>query len=449
METVHILHTNDLHSHLENWPMIARFLNDRRTIYQTAGQTVLTFDIGDFIDRVHPLTEATLGLANIELRNQVAYDAVTIGNNEGLGLSHEAMTQLAQASDAPVLLANMLDMTTDKRPSWAQPYQIFTTKTGVRIGVIGLTAPYILTYPPLGWMPLDAVATLKDVLPQVRAQSDVVVLLSHLGYPVDVVIGEELAIDVVIGAHSHHVLPEGEWHNGTLLAAAGRFGDHVGEITLTLDDGKIQAAQAVAHPTYTLDTANADLAQAHAWLVAGEKTLQQQVITTLPRRQTAEDQAFFALQAMQKLTGAPAAFVATGMFVEDLPAGPLTAARLLESMPHAVHPVKVTLSGADLRAFVGLTQEWAEYLATYPMRGMGFRGKLFGQMRWRGMSFGHQGEIYYAGVLLDDTKTYELALLDHYIWIKYFPLLQKQQLDIHMETLLRELMADYYRSYYG
>ncbi len=26
METIHILHTNDLHSHFENWPRMRRFL---------------------------------------------------------------------------------------------------------------------------------------------------------------------------------------------------------------------------------------------------------------------------------------------------------------------------------------------------------------------------------------------------------------------------------------
>ncbi len=78
-----ILHTNDLHSHFENWPKIRRYLLTERQRYIAAGHTVLTFDIGDAMDRAHPLTEATNGQRNVSLMNEIGYDAVTIGNNEG------------------------------------------------------------------------------------------------------------------------------------------------------------------------------------------------------------------------------------------------------------------------------------------------------------------------------------------------------------------------------
>lgn len=83
-EKITILHTNDLHSHLENWPKIRRYLIETRTKLQLEGNQVLVFDLGDAMDRVHPLTEATDGKANVELMNTINYDAVTIGNNEGL-----------------------------------------------------------------------------------------------------------------------------------------------------------------------------------------------------------------------------------------------------------------------------------------------------------------------------------------------------------------------------
>ena len=51
----------------------------------TTGKTVVTIDLGDFSDRCHPLTEATDGRANVAIMNTLAYDLVTIGNNEGIG----------------------------------------------------------------------------------------------------------------------------------------------------------------------------------------------------------------------------------------------------------------------------------------------------------------------------------------------------------------------------
>ncbi|MGO2927424.1 MAG: bifunctional metallophosphatase/5'-nucleotidase, partial [Leuconostoc citreum] len=89
-ETIHLLHTNDMHSHIENWPRILRFLLQKKQAYQQS----YTFDIGDAIDRLNPLTDATMGQANVQLMNGVHYDGVTIGNNEGLVLSHDAMNHL-------------------------------------------------------------------------------------------------------------------------------------------------------------------------------------------------------------------------------------------------------------------------------------------------------------------------------------------------------------------
>ncbi|KRL65567.1 metallophosphoesterase [Companilactobacillus versmoldensis] len=79
METIKIVHTNDLHSHFENYPKLARFIKKSRK--QSDADNFYLFDIGDAMDRAHPLTEATNGQANITWMNQQKYDAATIGNN--------------------------------------------------------------------------------------------------------------------------------------------------------------------------------------------------------------------------------------------------------------------------------------------------------------------------------------------------------------------------------
>ena len=62
-EKIYIYHTNDLHSDLTYWPRIANELREKRAIREEKGDFVLVFDIGDAVDRVHPLTEATDGQA--------------------------------------------------------------------------------------------------------------------------------------------------------------------------------------------------------------------------------------------------------------------------------------------------------------------------------------------------------------------------------------------------
>ena len=54
MEKITIIHTNDLHSHLEHWPKMRRYLDQRKREADTTEETVIAVDLGDFVDRWHP-----------------------------------------------------------------------------------------------------------------------------------------------------------------------------------------------------------------------------------------------------------------------------------------------------------------------------------------------------------------------------------------------------------
>ena len=90
---IHLYHTNDIHSHFENWPQISRFVLGKKR-RQEAGETVLTIDIGDHVDRFHSISEATNGIGNTKLLNEALYDYITIGNNEGITLAKEHLNRL-------------------------------------------------------------------------------------------------------------------------------------------------------------------------------------------------------------------------------------------------------------------------------------------------------------------------------------------------------------------
>ena len=204
MEKIILLHTNDLHSHLENWPKIRRFLTERKQ-EETADQTVITIDLGDFVDRWHPLTEATNGQANIELMNQIHYDAATIGNNEGVGNSKEELNHLYDQANFDIVLDNLFDKKTLQPPAWSQPCKIITTELGTKIGLVAFTAPFPLTYNPNGWDIRQVMDILPELISNLRSKVDVVVLMSHLGISADRLIAKELPeIDVILGSHTHH-----------------------------------------------------------------------------------------------------------------------------------------------------------------------------------------------------------------------------------------------------
>lgn len=80
-DTLTILYTNDIHSHFDAMERIAAMIDELRA--QAPGPTLL-LDIGDHMDRSAVETEGTMGRANVDVLNLTGYDAVTIGNNEGL-----------------------------------------------------------------------------------------------------------------------------------------------------------------------------------------------------------------------------------------------------------------------------------------------------------------------------------------------------------------------------
>ena len=115
METIHIYHTNDVHSHLDSWPRTRSYLQERRAFHEQHDEACLIVDIGDFIDRSNIFTEATLGKSSITLLNEANYDAVTIGNNEGITLAKEALNQLYTEAKFNVIVNNL------KKPDGKMP----------------------------------------------------------------------------------------------------------------------------------------------------------------------------------------------------------------------------------------------------------------------------------------------------------------------------------------
>lgn len=117
METIYLYHTNDLHSHLSQWPKIVHYLEHQKQYHSSNREQALFFDLGDHADRVHPVTEATSGRGNVELLNDSPIQYATIGNNEGITFSKEGLDRLYQQAKFKVILSNLYDQD-GKRPSW-------------------------------------------------------------------------------------------------------------------------------------------------------------------------------------------------------------------------------------------------------------------------------------------------------------------------------------------
>lgn len=264
-----ILHTNDVHSRLDPFPMdgsrnagkggLARRATLIRQIRQEQldghPRHVLLFDAGDIFQGT-PYFNLYKGEPEILGMNQLGYDAGTIGNHDFDGGMDNMVTQFGKAS-FPLLIANY-DFKNTVMDGRTVPYKIFT-KAGVRLGVFGLGIK------PEGLIPRDAYKETKyldpvdmanDTAARLRNEKkcDYVVCLSHLGFKYDgptvsdnVLAAQSRHVDLIIGGHTHTFLDRPVAVNNldglpVWINQVGFAGINLGRLDLTFERGKASVA---------------------------------------------------------------------------------------------------------------------------------------------------------------------------------------------------------------
>lgn len=445
-ETIYIYHTNDLHSHLENWPVIHQFLTDRRKNHSSE-TSCLTLDIGDHLDRSNIFTEGTLGKGNVQLLNDAQYDYVTIGNNEGITLSHNDLEALYIDANFEVIVSNFTDLE-GNIPTWVLPYKIHVTPTGIKIGIVAATADYGIYYEKLGWHVQDPIPRLKEVCTILRPQVDVLICMSHLGMSQDEIISLEIPqVDLVLGSHTHHAFEEGKVIGNSLQAATGKFGMNVGLVTLEFDHVKraIQSKKAVLIRTETLPVpSNASDTQL-AWENEGIAEMSS-IAFYNPFRLKKEwfmesDLSHFFGKALLSFTSANCAMFPAGIFLKDLHQGPITARDLHQCLPHPINPCVITLTGAELLEVIrtGKNEKWPKL----EVKGLGFRGNYLGAILYEQLQELEDGTVLINEKPLEFEKTYTLATLDMFTFGYFFPSLKFAPKQYFMPEMIRDIVKWY------
>lgn len=455
-KTIHLYHVNDLHSHFENWPRIRRFLNERKCEHLSRNEDVLLFDIGDFLDRVHPLTEATDGQANIELLNQVPYDAITIGNNEGIGNSKFILNSLYDKADFPIVLANLVDVEDQKQPDWAEPYLIKTMESGLRVGIIGLTAPLYLSYVPNGWQPKESYEVLPEIITALRAKTDCIVLLSHMGIIEDEHMAEMYEdIDVILGAHTHHVLPEGKLIEGTLLTGGGKWGKYIGHTVITFEGDTVIEKTTELFTCADLPFEDDDLSEVNGYWEQGKEFLAMEQVAQVPftletKWSKNNDLIQLGLDAISEYANRDIAMLNAGLFLEDLEAGIVTKETLHRILPHPMRLIVCKMIGETFKNLIWGMEDMRQDLRVREVTGMGFRGKIFGELVFKGIQIDHDSKcIYYNGAQIQDDQFISFVTVDHYRYVSYFPLIENEgETSLLFPYFLRDVVSLYLEKHY-
>ncbi|MCL1948948.1 MAG: bifunctional metallophosphatase/5'-nucleotidase [Turicibacter sp.] len=228
MPKLRLLHTNDMHSYLDDFARLAYLVNKIRDEHPDT----LLFDAGDSVSGsiYYNLYE---GKKEATFMTLLGYDAMTLGNHDFDRGTHGVLNFISSCS-VPVISSN-IDFSRDEALPELPNYLIKNNW-----GIFALTtletiekaepSPETVFKNPLN-VAKEMVAHLKGL------QLDGIILLSHLGKSMD----ERLAlavpgIDVIIGGHTHDVLYEPIRVGDTFILQAGCHGKFLGEFSLDLSD---------------------------------------------------------------------------------------------------------------------------------------------------------------------------------------------------------------------
>ncbi len=453
-ENIFLYYTNDLHSHFENWPRTVQHWKHQREYHGKRKEQMFLLDVGDHVDRFHPVAEAMRGSANIDLLNDAGYDCVTLGNNEGITLSYEELYHLYDDADFDVICAN-LESKEEKDPSWLKPYTMLTTNQGTKIGIIGLTAPFRAFYELLGWNVESPFQILDKYVEEVKNQADIVILLSHLGINDDQEIASRYKdIDIIIGGHTHHLFRDGEMIEDTLLTAAGKHGLYVGQVALTWDHDEKSLVRKEAH-AYTPESQ--DDVHTSEKLASYNKRAADLLNTKVVELQEPLDVQWFQetkvikelVHTMKDWTDADCAMLNAGVLLESFPAGVVTKGDIHRNCPHPINPCKVFLKGSELLEVIRQTH--TKRFMELKLKGFGFRGEVIGRMVFSGLEVEtekdrdgdeHVRSVLFQGEPLDYNKTYTVTTADTFTFGRFLPeISHSPNKHYYLPELLRDLLA--------
>lgn len=248
-DRIQILHSNDIHGHLEAETVragggtferggMALMAGAAAQLRARAPDRTLLLDAGDMWTGTFTAA-ADRGAAMVRIMNRMGYHAAVLGNHDfdwGLDVLR------ARASEArfPLLAANIVEESTGNPPAFARPYVVKDLGL-TRLAVIGVAHPATPTITKAsnvkGLRFLPAAEAVRRYLPELRRQADVIVAVTHIGKDDDQRLAKDVPeLDVIVGGHSHPtVLYTALLEGKTAIVNTGTGAVFLGRLEVTID----------------------------------------------------------------------------------------------------------------------------------------------------------------------------------------------------------------------
>lgn len=319
---------------------------------------MLFCDCGDTLHGTYPV-QKTQGEALIPILNALGLDAMTAHWEFAYG--PETFKQRAAQLNYPMLAINIYDQANKER--LFPPYSVKEI-SGLRIGLVGIASNIVdKTMPPSFSAGLHFTLG-RDELPatinvlRTEEKVDLIVLISHLGFPQDMkLLLEVQGIDVCLSGHTHHRLYKPVIQGKTLIIQSGCHGSFLGRLDLEIEGGRVTDYQhqlIEVEANINPDPAVADLVRQAIAPYQGElSTVVGETATALNRAtmlETTMDN--FLLQALLESTGAQLAFSNGWRYGAPVIPGGVTVNDLYNMIPMNPPILTVELTGKEVVAML-------------------------------------------------------------------------------------------------
>lgn len=345
------LSVNDMHSAIDLMPQFAAIVDSLRCIYPdllvlSAGDNRTGNPINDQYDPVN--------FPMIALMNKVGFNLSAVGNHEWDG-GVEALQKNIEEADFPFVCANVVipdDVNLD-----VKPYACFNIQ-GCKVAVVGLVETRASGIPGAHPMHFTKIAFKKgiDVLPDyqfLKAENDVMILLSHLGYEEDLEVASRYpSFDAILGGHTHTLVETPEKHNGVMVTQAGSSLKYA---TLTLF--VIRHGQLEDVISKTIDVAHYGKKDPEVQAMVDEfnsdKRFNQALTQAVTNFDSREELGCMITDAIRTVSDADFAFNNTGgIRIDHLKKGPVTVKDVYNIDPFNNEIVVYKMTGRQLERFI-------------------------------------------------------------------------------------------------
>ncbi len=264
-----ILHTNDVHSHIDafgpedgrnpNMGGVARRAGLISSIRKENPNTLL-LDAGDIFQGT-PYFNYYGGELEFKLMSMLNYDAATIGNHDFDNGIEGLYAQLPHAKFE--FISSNYDFSNTVMDTHAKPYKTFNVD-GIKVGIFGLGIQLTglvdkAMYKETKYLDPYEIAQDMSELLKSKEKCDLIICLSHLGYsykneqkPDDLKLASASKdIDLIIGGHTHTFLDKptivkNRVGKDMLVNQVGCYGIHLGKIDFYFDLDKNKSANGVS-----------------------------------------------------------------------------------------------------------------------------------------------------------------------------------------------------------